>query len=67
VNRRLFMAGAAVALSAPKLLLAGGMGMVEYAPGLIKEPGAAPVKDKKQYSVNCVPKIQNLTRISVLS
>lgn len=35
------MAGTVAALSAPRLLLAGGMGMVEYAPGLIKEKLAA--------------------------
>jgi len=41
VNRRFFIATAAAALSAPKLLLAGGMGTAEYAPGLIKEKLAA--------------------------
>jgi len=41
VNRRFFIASAAAALSAPKLLLAGGAGTVEYTPGLIKEKLAA--------------------------
>lgn len=41
MNRRLFIACATAALSAPKLLLADGMGATEYAPGLIKEKLAA--------------------------
>lgn len=41
MNRRLFIASAAVALSAPKLLLADGEGTVEYTPGLIEEKLAA--------------------------
>ena len=41
MNRRFFIVSAAAALSAPKLLLAGGNGTVEYTPGLIKEKLAA--------------------------
>ena len=41
MNRRFFIAGAVAALSAPKLLMAGGADTVEYTPGLIKEKLAA--------------------------
>ncbi|MBX2884047.1 MAG: thioredoxin family protein [Granulosicoccus sp.] len=37
MNRRLFVACTAAALSAPKILLAGGSNTVDYQPGLIQE------------------------------
>ncbi|MBX2837346.1 MAG: thioredoxin family protein [Gammaproteobacteria bacterium] len=41
MNRRFFIATAAAFISAPKLLIAGGMQTVDYTPGLIKEKLAA--------------------------
>lgn len=41
MNRRFFMAGAAALIAAPKMVMAGGVGTVDYTPGLIKEKLAA--------------------------